>query len=134
MKIFYREATGPHPHQQVLLLHGQAFTSQIWLVLGTLNNLAAWGYRAVAVDLPGFGKSDSAPSISADPGSFLSGLIDTLELLSGGSIVIISPSMSGRFSLPFLISHPENVKGYVPVAPVATENYVDMFPSINVRS
>ncbi len=138
VKIFYREATplGPHPHhQQVLLLHGQAFTSQNWLTLGTLSSLAAWGHRAVGVDLPGFGKSDPAPSsISADPGGFLSNLIDALKLLSGGGVVIISPSMSGKFSLPFLVLHPEKVKGYVPVAPVATESYADRFPSIHVRS
>ncbi|XP_035225992.1 uncharacterized protein LOC118198429 isoform X1 [Stegodyphus dumicola] len=37
----------------VLLLHGQAYTSETWNRLGTLKNLAAFGYYAVAVDLPG---------------------------------------------------------------------------------
>ena len=37
----------------VLLLHGQAFTSENWLQLGTLSYLAAMGHRAVAIDIPG---------------------------------------------------------------------------------
>ena len=84
------------------------------------------------MDLPGYGKSDHAP-FRGSRGDFLSDLVNALDLLRGGSVVIISPSMSGRFSLPFLISHPEKVKGYVPVAPVMTENYVEDFPSIHVR-
>ena len=52
--MFYREAksTG-EPKLQVLLLHGQAFSSQNWLELGTLGYLAAMGHRAVAIDIPG---------------------------------------------------------------------------------
>ena len=41
------------PKLQVLLLHGQAFTSENWLQLGTLSYLAAMGHRAVAIDIPG---------------------------------------------------------------------------------
>lgn len=38
---------------QVVLLHGQAFTSQTWEELGTMAILATNGYQAIAVDLPG---------------------------------------------------------------------------------
>lgn len=37
----------------LLFLHGQAFTSDTWLTLGTLGLVAAMGYSFVAVDLPG---------------------------------------------------------------------------------
>ena len=52
--MFFREAkpTG-EPKLQVLLLHGQAFSSQNWLEIGTLSYLAAMGHRAVAIDIPG---------------------------------------------------------------------------------
>lgn len=43
----------PHCRPDVLLLHGQAFTSKTWEALGTLALLAGEGYRAVAIDLPG---------------------------------------------------------------------------------
>lgn len=38
---------------QVVLLHGQAFTSKTWEELGTMALLAANGYQALAMDLPG---------------------------------------------------------------------------------
>ena len=41
------------PKSEILLLHGQAFTSENWVQLGTLNYLAAMGHRAVAIDIPG---------------------------------------------------------------------------------
>ena len=50
----------------VLLLHGKKFTSKTWLDLSTLKVLAERGHRAIAVDLPGFGKSESATSLDGD--------------------------------------------------------------------
>lgn len=38
---------------QVVLLHGQAFTSKTWEEVGTMALLAANGYQALAMDLPG---------------------------------------------------------------------------------
>lgn len=38
---------------QVVLLHGQAFTSKTWEELGTMALLAVNGYQALAMDLPG---------------------------------------------------------------------------------
>ena len=52
--MFYREAKPvTKPKLEILLLHGQAFTSENWVQLGTLNYLAAMGHRAVAIDIPG---------------------------------------------------------------------------------
>lgn len=38
---------------QIVLLHGQAFTSKTWEELGTMALLATNGYQALAMDLPG---------------------------------------------------------------------------------
>ena len=52
--VFYREAKPVAKSKlEILLLHGQAFTSENWVQLGTLNYLAAMGHRAVAIDIPG---------------------------------------------------------------------------------
>lgn len=42
------------------------------------------------------------------------------------NFVIVSPSMSGRFSLPYVIqssAKQQSIRGFVPIAPVGTENY-----------
>ena len=46
--------------------------------------------------------------------------------------VIVSPSMSGRLSLPYLTAHPERVRGFLPVAPVSTSVFSSHFPNIQV--
>lgn len=37
--------------------------------------------------------------------------------------VLVSPSMSGRFALPFLLAHGDRLAGFVPIAPVGTKDY-----------
>jgi abhydrolase domain-containing protein 14 len=80
--------------------------------LGILKRFVDVGYRAVAIDLPGFGKSKT---VRAAPNTFLAELLPKLEI---GRPVVVSPSMSGRFSFPLLAAHPESVSAFVPVAPV----------------
>ena len=54
-KIYYQTASPVSDEKglTVLLLHGMRFSSQTWTDLGTLHVLAALGYSAVAIDLPG---------------------------------------------------------------------------------
>jgi pimeloyl-ACP methyl ester carboxylesterase len=110
-QIHYLEA-GQADSPAVLFLHGASFSAQTWQELGTLTLLAQNGYRAIAVDLPGFGQSERS---SGEPQNFLSELIEKLNL---GQPVLVSPSMSGHYSLPLVAYHPEKLKGFVPVAPV----------------
>lgn len=56
------------------------------------------------------------------------------EGLNTGPVVIISPSLSGMYSLPFLFQHSEQVKAYIPVAPICTEKFsAEQYSSIQVR-
>ena len=75
----------------------------------------------------GYGQSEGPKGI--DPASFMKQLVSSLGLASP---VIVSPSMSGGFSLPYLTAHPGKVKGFVPVAPVKTQLYAAKYPSIKV--
>lgn len=117
--MFYREAVpdaSSSRHLSILALHGQAFTSETWLKLGTLQILAALGYRTVAVDAPGFGKSPEA-AIS-DRGEFLNLLIEKLNLQK---CIIISPSYSGLYTLPYLVKYWRKLAAFVSVAPIGNE-------------
>lgn len=123
--LFFREArpgNGQAVRFSVLLLHGIRFSSETWQNLGTLHRLAEAGYRAVAIDLPGLGRSKEAaapaPIGELAPGSFLAAVVDALEL---GSPVVISPSLSGMYALPFLVAPESQLRGYVPVAPICTD-------------
>jgi len=108
---------GPEQGRPVVLVHGASFSADTWNEIGTLAMLADAGCRAVAVDLPGHGGSDSSDT---SPGEWLLQLLDKLAVEAP---VIVSPSMSGRYSLPFLTEHPNRASGFVAVAPVAIAQY-----------
>ncbi|XP_028302795.1 putative protein-lysine deacylase ABHD14B [Gouania willdenowi] len=136
--LFYRQsqpATGD-PKMSVLLLHGIRFSSENWLNIGTLDTLAKAGCRAVGIDLPELGRSKAvkAPAAFGElaPAGFLKEVCEQLGL---SSVVVISPSLSGMYSLPFLHQHQDMVQAYVPVAPVCTNKFTaEQYQSVKIPS
>lgn len=124
-RVHYLE-TGARNFSCVLLLHGASFTAQTWEEIGTLQLLANRGYRAVAVDIPGYGRSQR---ISVSPQGFL---LELLELLGLNKPVIISPSMSGSYSLPFVIEQKDKLRGLVAVAPVGIKRYQEELKGVDL--
>lgn len=110
----------------VVLLHGGRFSSATWRELGTLDRLAAAGLRALAVDLPGFGRT---PASELAPADFA---VRLLEAVGSEPPVLVSPSMSGRFSLPLLAARPEALGGFVAVAPVGIPEHASRLDEVTV--
>ena len=115
-RLHYLEA-GESTAPTVLLLHGARFSSETWRELGTVERLADEGYHVVALDLPGYGRSE-ASSIGRE--SFLAEAMDALSIESA---TVVSPSMSGQFSFPLVIKATDRVTGFVPVAPAGIARY-----------
>ena len=107
----------------VLFLHGQAFTSAIWESTGSLQMLGAAGHRAVAIDLPGYGKSVWG-SEQIDGYLFIANLIQQLHL---GRPILVVPSLGGKYAMPYLMGDPatasQRVRGLVAIAPAFAERY-----------
>ncbi len=143
--------TDPGSLGAVVLLHGASFQAKTWQDIGTLNLLEAQGYHGIGIDLPGFGESD--PVGSAVPawlqvvlerfrlakpladalgnrGLWLKAVLHELGLKS--KPVIVSPSMSGSYSLPLLTVDSDAVAGFVAVAPVGLETFSDRLHHITV--
>ncbi len=108
----------------VLLLHGFAGSAEEWRP--TLAALAEQGYRAIAVDALGFGRSDkpgNAPYSLSLYADLYAGLLDTLDLRSAA---FIAHSMGGKFALATTILHPTRLTrlvlvdtdGFAPPSPL----------------
>jgi len=119
-------AAGPARGRPVVLLHGASFQAKTWQDIGTLDTLAAAGYRACAIDLPGFGESPPA-QVNAD--TWLGTLLDALDV---SKPVVVSPSMSGRYALPLVTRQPQRLAGFVAVAPVGIPQYKERLSDISV--
>ncbi|XP_062977194.1 uncharacterized protein LOC134395114 [Elgaria multicarinata webbii] len=127
--VFFREAvlaqkdgSSSTERLAVIFLHGQSFTSKTWEELGTLSLLSENGYRTIAIDLPGYGDSphSSAVETAQSRVAFLQQIFKELGLQKP---VLISSSMSGRYSIPFLLASGEQLTGFVPIAPVSTKDF-----------
>ncbi|NET62146.1 MAG: alpha/beta hydrolase [Symploca sp. SIO2E6] len=119
-------AVGASTAKTVLLLHGASFSAQTWQEIGTLQLLAQKGYQGIAVDLPGYGYSERLSGSTKD---FLLALIDGLNL---NLPILVSPSMSGNYSLPFIANHAERLAGFVPVAPVGILKFEEQLKGVQL--
>ena len=58
-----------------------------------------------------------------------------IEALDISSVVVVSPSASGQYAIPYLMEsrNHDKIAGYIPVAPVIEKEYtVDMFKDLKV--
>ena len=103
---------GPDAGPLFLLLHGKMFQAATWLETGTLAKLADAGYRVVALDLPGFGRS---PAADIKPVEILKAVIDQA---SQNKAILLGPSMGGRIALEFTLANQNLVNGLILVGTV----------------
>src|SRR3954470_16041438 len=104
LDIRYLEAGDGVP---AILLHGSSLGSSADVFRRNLPLLAAGGVRAIAVDLPGFGKSDPAPDLSgAARNAFILRFMDVLGLQRAA---LIGHSSSGGPAVSIALKNPDRV-------------------------
>lgn len=95
-----------------VLIHGMGGRWQHWLE--TIPTLASHG-RVLAVDLPGFGRSEqSAAKPSLD--GFADAAGDLARQLGVRRVVLVGHSMGGLVAIRFAVRHPDLAEAIVPVA------------------
>ncbi|KFV18774.1 Alpha/beta hydrolase domain-containing protein 14A, partial [Tauraco erythrolophus] len=83
--------------------------------------------------VPGYGDSPPVETVATAQGR-VAFLDHVLQELSMRRPVLVSPSMSGRFALPFLLARWEQLAGFVPIAPVGTKDYAaEQYQQVQVR-
>lgn len=118
--------SGPDAGPLILLLHGKMFKAATWQETGTLTKLADTGYRAVALDMPGFGNS---PAADIEPTEILKAAINQA---SHDRAILLGPSMGGRIALEFTLSYPNLVSGLVLVGTVGVQENKERLEEISL--
>jgi len=91
----------------ILVLHGWGGSSDSWTQV--MANLSGQGFRVIAPDLPGFGKS-APPNSPWEVGDYSNLILKFAEKLSLDSFFLIGHSFGGRISIKLLLQRPDKVK------------------------
>lgn len=109
-----------------------AFTSKTWEEVHTYEALQNADINSIGVDLPGFGQSEG-PKMKENCDVFISDLIKSLQI---DNVVLVSPSMSGKFANSYLLERNKEerkVVGWIPVAPQTTQTAAE-FSTLDVKT
>ena len=123
--VFYRvfDPKDEDSKGDVLLLHGASFDSATWLKTGTLAAISADGYRAIAIDLPGFGQSEENLTCKKNTRLLVDIFSSLQSSLKMSRPVLLTASMSGKYALTLLSQEPKLTRGYIMVAPVIPSDF-----------
>lgn len=101
-EIFFRETVPPREviyKGTILLIHGQSFSSSTWLEHSTMQVFSAAGYRCLAFDMPGCGKTGGPTAPDSEKGEVIPLAMRALEL---DSVILVGHSMAGQYIVPLL--------------------------------
>jgi pimeloyl-ACP methyl ester carboxylesterase len=119
--------TGAPNGRTALLFHGRNFPASYWK--DVIAGLAADGYRVIATDQIGFGKS-SKPDIPANLDQFARNNLALLDFLHIDQVDLIAHSMGGMMAVRFVRTYPERVRKLVLEAPIGLEDYRFTVPPV----
>ena len=121
-----RGAHGPANGRTVVLFHGKNFGGDYWA--GTLRALSAHGYRVIAPDQIGFGKS-SKPEMRYTFTLLVDHTTRLLDHLKVERVAVVANSMGGMLGVHFARRHPARVSALVLENPLGLEDYVLSIPA-----
>jgi 4,5:9,10-diseco-3-hydroxy-5,9,17-trioxoandrosta-1(10),2-diene-4-oate hydrolase len=103
-RIFYYDVGRGEP---VVLLHGYNHHAEAWI--RNIGPLAAAGWRVIALDLPGFGRS-GVPAMHYSLPGYAAFVVDFLDTLGIGAAHLVGSSMGGAIALRVAVDHPDRVR------------------------
>ncbi len=109
----------------VIMLHGASFTADVWTKTGTIGAISSAGWKAVAIDMPGFGKSEKGNFSSVS--SFLSAFVNQLKF---DRFVMMGASLGGKEALDYSTAHSEKILGLILVGAVGVWLYEERLPRL----
>ena len=126
LRMAYMDVQPAQPNgQTVILFHGKNFGADYWA--NTLQALSAQGYRVIAPDQIGFGKS-SKPEMRYTFALLADNTVRLLDHLKVNRVAVVANSMGGMVGVHLARRHPQRVSALVLENPLGLEDYVPRIP------
>lgn len=104
----------------IVLLHGRNFSGNYWQP--TIQALTSAGYRVIAPDQVGFGKS-SKPDIDYSLDMLAMNTVQLLDALNIQTVDVLGHSMGGMLAVRLARLYPKRIQRVVLETPVGLEDY-----------
>lgn len=118
------------PQHTVLLLHGKNFSGAYWG--RTMNALVEAGYRVIAPDQIGFGKSSKPINFQYSFHALAHHTAGLLDDLGVDSVTVVGHSMGGMVATRFALMFPERSDQLVLVNPIGLEDWKRKVPYLTI--
>lgn len=114
----------------VLLLHGKNFSAAYWAM--TIQLLTEAGFRVIAPDQVGFGKSDKPDRYQFSFEALVANTRSLLDDLEIDRVRVVGHSMGGMLATRFALMMPERSERLVLVNPIGLEDYREHVPAATI--
>ena len=119
-KICYIELN-PEGKTPLVFIHGLGSYLKFWR--HQLDEFASAGFRVIAVDLPGYGKSDKPAGYPYTMEAMADTVRELAEAVGAERPVLVGHSMGGQTALSYAIRYPEALRALVLTAPAGFEKF-----------
>ena len=122
LKMAYVDVLSPNPNgKTILLLHGKNFNVAYWEQ--TIKELSKEGFRVIAPDQIGFGKSTKPVNYQYSFQQLALNTKSILDSLKINKIIVLGHSMGGMLATRFALSYPEMTDKLILENPIGLEDY-----------
>jgi pimeloyl-ACP methyl ester carboxylesterase len=122
LEMAYMDIAPAQPNgRTALLLHGKNFTAAAWE--GVIATLASAGFRVIAPDQIGFGKSNKPDSYQFGFHQLAANTHLLLKSLNVTTPVVIGHSTGGMLGIRYALLYPDGVERLILVDPIGLEDW-----------
>ena len=111
----------PEGQQTLVFIHGLGSYLKFWRY--QLDAFAARGYRVIALDQLGYGKSDKPATFPYTMEAMADVVHELVQKTGAGKPVLVGHSMGGQTALSYAIRYPEDVGALVLTSPAGFEKF-----------
>jgi pimeloyl-ACP methyl ester carboxylesterase len=120
-RVAYVELNPAGDKGTIVFIHGLGSYLKFWWF--QLDTFAAKGWRVVAIDLPGYGKSEKPASFPYTMEAMADAVRELLAALEVEHPVVVGHSMGGQTALSWAIRYPTEPRALVLTSPAGFETF-----------